>query len=284
MAQKNACSGGEDPDTGATMDKSIFFMVSVAALSASTGCVGTRVMGISQVPVAAGERTPMVCLEKEGGDHATLVEGDVGGRPGISIEGKSGFAPTLIDAVPAEGGATYYVGQSCEMQSSPACVNALALRTGNQRVYITWNEVYPAQAMLPASPVGMVEQWRATPLHGVLFREMDFDPPTLAAFVTLSDSRRDAARLKAGIAVAGAALAFAGAASGKGGKQAAALGKAMVKTGGAVGVIVMSDEDKALIVRTPRMAPAFQTLSFLGEGATFCYGRAAGGPPPPPPR
>ena len=71
--------------------------------------------------------------------------------------------------------------------------------------------------------------------------------------------------------------------SAKGSKQAAAIGKAMVKTSGAVATIVMSEEDKALIVRTPRMAPALQTLSFLGEGATFCYGRGAGGPPPPPP-
>lgn len=257
------------------------FLVASAVALLSSGCMTFKQVGLSEAPLTPKERIPIACMEDRGGRVAELVEGEIGGRPAVSVSGvRIGYSPTLSEPMEIEG-ARVFAGEDCLLRHDGAiCDSGLYVRRGDRRYFLYWANLYKEQQPLAPSSKALVDQLEK---HKIVtrLRNLEMDDSTAAAFEQLSASRGQRAQWRLFTFVAGAALDAAGPVGGGGlTGEAAKQAKETVVTR----AFQADESERPLITAHPKLASVFEIATLAGSEngfniATFCMGPAGAAKP-----
>jgi hypothetical protein len=245
----------------------------LAALGLATqGCFTYRAIGVSELDVAPRQKIPLVCITHNSGRTAEMIEGDVAGKPAVSVSGAViGFSPTLPEAQEVEG-MQVYVGQKCLMSSAPLCDHGMAVKKDDRRYFLYWMKQYESPALLPASTQMLVAERQGLKLFSLL-QGIDLDGPTHAAYVSLSEKRSAGATVRMTTLLAGATAQTVGKAEHN--KDLTKAGGATIQAGQQISAMI-AETEKPLIDAHPKLLPVLQTITALGFNPVFCAGRVPG--------
>lgn len=239
------------------------------ALSATlaAGCMSWKKVGVSDAAVTPKQKLAAACIEDRSGREATLIEGEVAGKPAVTTEGvRVGLGAALVEPVD-DGGIQVFAGQACLMQNRPICDNELYMKREARHYYLYWGEHYESAQALPATTTELVEQMKKRGIVDAV-RALELDTTTVSEFKQLSAARKSRQQWSAVKFLMGVALQRAAKELGAAGAAVEGSGEQLAKESLNV-QFEIDDSEKPLLQKNPKLAALFGTAKLAAGTSDF---------------
>lgn len=219
-------------------------------LVVASGCITTRNVGGTELPLVDPRPSPLVCLNAKNGTTGHLTRGRVAGKPAVHIKFGVGIDFTLDQREAIDGGAVY-AGEQC-IHDGQVCDHFMVVETAST-TFVVYRQSYSETPVpAPASSRVLVDKAVADGLITQL-RGLTLDRNTRVAFAALADARETSAWVRLAGLVATAGVMTAGVYAGD--QELAKAGRE-----GAMSVVTadFSEAERPLLMSYPGLIPVLR--------------------------